>query len=374
MIRRRAGVLAVVLVVGAGAVGMARADGTGLVPLDCARAAALAHAGEVAAAKKLYVDLASREGAPCAVFALSKLNAETAGDTLVSDVTRWLKLIGAGLAAFFAAALAVAVVYVVLSWTPARRLMARVVGLGRLFDPTLRVEPFTDAGADPAVGAGVTGLARTALVRLGEEQEGVQQLRVDNTAGVETIRGALGGLGELAPQAKGIVSLLTALPALARTPRYSIDGTLQLAGVEGDGLTVSLKERGDLADTTTLWWPSTQSANGAAAPDAYYRLASAAAAWADFRIRTRERLPRPPLTDDASSFGYFHAGVELDRAGRYDEAHDAYLEALIHDEDNVGALLNLGLLYAREENYETALALFERGVAIATSSRQVPAP
>jgi tetratricopeptide (TPR) repeat protein len=187
-------------------------------------------------------------------------------------------------------------------------------------------------------------------------------MRIDSTGGVESIAKAIGGLGELAPQAKGAAGLLTAVPALARTPRYSIDGTLQLAGVAGDGLTVNLKERGSLTATTTFWWrPPT----GPGSPDAYSQLAAAAAGWADFLIREREALERSGLTRDAMSFGYFHAGVELDRAGRLDAAHDTYLEALDHDDENIGALLNLGLLYAREQKYERALEVFTRAVGVA---------
>src|SRR4051794_22106969 len=200
--------------------------------------------------------------------------------------------------------------------------MSHTLFIGRLFDPTLKVEPFSDAGARPPVGTGVTGLVRAALARLGTEQEEIQQLRVDSNAGVETIVSAIGGLGELAPQAKGIASVMTALPAMAHTPRYSVSGTLQLAGEAGDGLTVALKVRDGLAATTTFWWPHL---SGADSPDSYYQLGAAAAGWADFVIRDREGLEGPGVTTDAMSFGYFHAAVELDRSGRTDDAHDTYL-------------------------------------------------
>jgi tetratricopeptide (TPR) repeat protein len=335
------------------------------VETQCARAAALADAGEEDAAKKIYVELATRGDAACATDALSKLNDESSGERVVSDVTGALKVLASGLVALLLAIVAIVVLFVLLTWTPLRRLLARLVVIGRLFDPTLKVEPFTDAGAKPPVGTGVTGLVRAALARLGEEQDQTTQLRIDSTAGVETIASAIGGLGDLVPQAKGVTGLLTALPALARTPRYSVDGTLQLAGEAGDGLTVSLKERGDLAATTTMWPPPATNES----PDAYYQLASAASGWADFMVRQREDLPRAEFTSDAMSFGYFRAAVELDRSGRIEDAHDTYMEALNYDEENVGALLNLGLIYAREEEFERALVLFLRAVAIAERPR-----
>jgi tetratricopeptide (TPR) repeat protein len=332
----------------------------------CTRAAALADAGEVAAAKKLYVGLASKKAAPCATKALTQLNGDTAGDDLIAAVTRWGKLVGAALAVLLATVLAFVVAYVVASWTPLRHLLGRALWVGRLFDPSLKVEPFSDTGADPAVGAGVTGLVRTALARLGEEQTEAGALLVDKAAGLESVKTAISGLGDLAPQAKGVISLLTALPALARTPRYSVEGTLQLAGVAGDGLTVVLKERGDLAETTTLWWPPPAVAKS---PDSYYQLATAAAAWSDYLIRKREDLDVPDVTRDATSFGYFHTAVELDRAGRTEDAESAYAVALQHDEDNVGALVNLGLIEAREEQYEAALVLFLRAVSVVQAAQ-----
>ena len=364
MIRRVSGTVAVLVAVAATlGPAVARPEGA-VVPVAtrCARAASLATAGETAAAKAIYVALASTEDAPCATAALTALDGKTAGDVLIADVTRALTMIGSAAAALLLAVLAVVLAYVVLSWTPVRAILARMFLVGRLFDPTLKVDPFTDAGAKPQVGSGVTGIVRGALSRLGAEQDETSQLAIDSTAGIEAITNVIGGLGELAPQAKGVAGMITALPALARTPRYSVEGTLQLAGASGDGLTVTLKERGDLAATTTLWWPAPATD---ANPDAYYLLASAAAGWADFTIRDREKLERPDLTTDAQSFGYFHAGVELDRVGRRNDAHDAYVEALRHDEENCGALLNLGLIYAREDKYDLALVLFLRALAIA---------
>jgi len=137
--------------------------------------------------------------------------------------------------------------------------------------------------------------------------------------------------------------------------------------MSGDGLTVSLKERGDLAATATLWWHKPV---GADDPDAYYQLASAAAGWADYVIRARQRLEGNGVTTNAVSFGYFHAGVELDEVGRTDDARDAYLDALNHDEENIGALLNLGLLYARNKvDPDLAVVLFLRALAIASRPR-----
>jgi len=130
-----AGVAALIASVGLCVVFPVRADGSVPIATKCARAAALAGAGEKAAAKKIYVALASSTDAPCAIRALSQLDNQTAGDRLISDVTRALQRIGSGLVVLLAVITAALIVFVVLSWTPLRAVLARTILIGRLFDP-----------------------------------------------------------------------------------------------------------------------------------------------------------------------------------------------------------------------------------------------
>jgi hypothetical protein len=138
----------------------ARADRT-TATAKCAHAASLADVGEKAAAKRIYIALLSAEEASCAKRGLAHLNRETPGSTFSSRATTALKLVVTGLAALLVAALALVLVFVAITWTPVRAGLRHLYMVGRLFDPALKVEPFTDVGAKPQVGTGVTGLVRT---------------------------------------------------------------------------------------------------------------------------------------------------------------------------------------------------------------------
>lgn len=65
-------------------------------------------------------------------------------------------------------------------------------------------------------------------------------------------------------------------------------------------------------------------------------------------------------TGNWQSYAYFRAGQHWMSEGKNDNARKMYLKALRDDPENVGALLNLGILYSEDEDHRRALDLLKR--------------
>src|SRR4051794_33251371 len=82
---------------------------------QCARAAALADAGEEAEAKKIYVALLSSRDVPCAADGLEELNDEPGWDEFVSKTKDVAKVLAAAAVALAIALLALMLLFVLLT-------------------------------------------------------------------------------------------------------------------------------------------------------------------------------------------------------------------------------------------------------------------
>jgi tetratricopeptide (TPR) repeat protein len=345
----------------------------------CAVPDALKEAGATKAAQAAYTKaLTQTPSLKCASDGLKELteNEESFSKQAKDQLTN----VTGALALFATLLLLVAgflgLAFVLLTyWRRARRWMKHKRVLKRLlrplFQPRLDVVAFKDGGETPAVGEGVTALVRMHLRRLSESgQRKKDRILLDRVTGAEQITSTIKGLGDVAPQLKALTTLLTAVPRLARLPRYALTGTVQAAGTWGAGITVILDEQHLQGAATTLWaWKSASgtgrgtapSAAGAAASDAatYQALAAGAAGWADFELRRRQGMDRPRWTHDPDSYAYTRVGDALELQARPDDARVVYERALGLDPENVGAVINLASLQAREGNLEETVRLLE---------------
>jgi tetratricopeptide (TPR) repeat protein len=339
----------------------------------CAAADALNEAGAIKAAQAAYVKALSRTPAlKCASDGLKKLT--TSDESFSKKAKDWLTNVTGALALLATLLLIVAgffgLVFVLLTyWWLTRKALAKTPFIKRLFRPRLGVVAFKDGGEDPAVGAGVTALVRMHLRRLSESSTQTRdRIILDRVTGTEQISSAIKGLGDVAPQLKALTALLSAVPQLARLPRYAVTGTVQAAGTWGAGITVILDEQHLPGAATTLWaWkpPSgtgtSSSGTGTPTSDAatYHALAAGAASWADFELRRRQRMSRPSWTTEPDSYAYTRVGDALELQGHVDDARVVYERALGLDPANVGAVINLAGLQARGRNLEETVELLE---------------
>lgn len=329
----------------------------------CARAADLERAGRRTDATAKYLEILKARDKRCARDGLKQLRTDPEP---IEDLRDWMAPIASalGLAAILTLAALVigAAVFVALSyWARARRVLKEMPVIGKAFAPRVEVAAFGEGGATPAVAGGVTNLTRMHLRRLARRQEeGGSDYRLDRITGVEGVAKAVGRLADLAPQLKTFSALLSAVPQLARLPRYTVNGSLQALSVDRAGLTVILDHQHQQGEGVTLW--SSAKAND---PSAHQALAAGAAAWADFMIREREGVRGPAITGSGESYAYLRTGVQLEGDGRGDEARGAYLAAVRIDPTNTGALLNLSVGEARRGDFASAVTWLEMALSVA---------
>lgn len=73
-----------------------------------------------------------------------------------------------------------------------------------------------------------------------------------------------------------------------------------------------------------------------------------------------DALRTAPSTAEA----YFNQALLYEKSGRFDEAIQAYQQALIHQRDFPHALLNLGVLYCRRQEWQKARDAFEEALIL----------
>lgn len=322
-------------------------------PSPCASADALAAVGESKPARAAYDKLlAARPNLACARAGLSKLNAKSTLDRWGTEVGRLTKLLSLAAVVGLIAAAVLGGVFVLLTYVgPIRRLLRRIPVVGRAFRPRLSVGTFVDGGATSGVGAAVAPLVRQYLYVLARQQTNDPDYTLDRLTATEDRIAAVGRLGDLAPQFKALSALLTAVPALARLPRYALGGSLQAAPAgRSGGITAILDQQHAQGAGVTLWSRDAQTDAGT-----YQALAAGAAAWADFEIREIARYERTHLVRTASSFAYLQMGLQLEFDQQRAAARLAYLSALASDPANAAALTNIALLDASDSRFALAV-------------------
>lgn len=321
----------------------------------CNRASDLARAGEKEEAKKIYVTLLGEGPVACARAGLRALPRQGFTD-------RWsdrFRTVGTLITTFvlpgFLAFLLLTLLLGGLTWWRRFRWAGRHVPLlGIPLRPRLAVGDVKEGDA-----ANVAAFARAGLSKMRREIEGGREYALGPVAGTEGLDKKVGKLAEVSPQFNVLSSIIGFGLSVARLPRYTLVVTMQSAG-DGEtkvhGVTVGLEDQGTVAATETLWAPATT----ADSSDIEY-LGFAAAAWADFLVRRRENLPPPRFTSVARSYGFLRAGVELQARGDRNRAYNAYRNAIVIDPDNVGALVNLSMLFtAPNEDLSRAIELLDQ--------------
>jgi tetratricopeptide (TPR) repeat protein len=328
----------------------------------CERAKDLADVGKRKEAEALYVEILKGRQEPCAREGLAGLRSEPKAVERARDWLAPIASVSALGATILVAGLALgALVFIAISYSgPVRRLMKRSKILGWPFRPRLGVVAFGATGVKIGVSSGVTGLVRMHLSHLAKkQQQGGSDYRLDRITGVEGIATAVGGLAALAPQFKALSALITAVPQLARLPRYKLHGELQEATGAGAGLTVILDKQHSQGEGATLWTRATP-----ADAAGYQALAAGAAGWADFLIREREGLQRPAYTNNAEGYAYLRTGIQLELDEQKENARRAYVSAVKADPSNVAALLNLSVAEAWNQDYDEAINLLEMAESV----------
>ena len=99
-----------------------------------------------------------------------------------------------------------------------------------------------------------------------------------------------------------------------------------------------------------LKWKCKEEAVGeTTGPQAYYELAVPASSWIQYEAARSLESHVGFTTNSPESFGHLTSALGQHRAGKIGAAKASYEEALSDDPENVAALVNLGLLEARQE-------------------------
>lgn len=312
----------------------------------CAEAKVLAATGEDAAARRRYTAaLRLDAGSECAKTGLSpakkpetdseKNSLEKASDAAANA----LKLVGS-----VAVALFVALGFILTLILLVRRRKA-----------SLTVEPFTDGGVEPKVGATVAALVEkhlTELSRGGRRADDSYLLDVvvadvellATNKGLET---ALGGLAE-ASQFTLVVAVLGLADRMYGTHLVA-KGELAPKGGDGHGVVLALQsEKNGMQARGALWKDSRV---GPKNPKPYYELAEPAAAWVQYETARSLDSRVGLITTSARSFSLLSLGLAEQRARREVAAAEKYAEALGVDPENVAAMFNLGGILMTDEGW-----------------------
>jgi tetratricopeptide (TPR) repeat protein len=344
----------------------------------CAEGDALSKAGKRSLADARYVEALHLDAASaCAKKGLAPAEEDDFWDD-IGEVVEYLPKIPAALGAVAALVL-----------VPLGLVLLAVV-LIRRRRPSLVIRPLTDAGVGAKVGEGVGALIEQRLLALAERtgrrrdtyELDIVITDVELLAEQEDLATAVGGIAEVS-QLQLVVALLGLLDRGGRG-RLAVGGALLPPGDEGPGIALALHQRNGVRARTALWdtevasWmpgsgtappPPPVGPDGEATSDAendggarpYYRLAIPAASWVQYAAARALKVPAGRLTVSAESFALVASGLEFHRDGKFADATEAYVRALVFDPDNVAALVNLALLLARAAgSHPLAMALLIR--------------
>jgi tetratricopeptide (TPR) repeat protein len=319
---------------------------------NCVRANAMADAGAEEQAEALYVDILKGNNIECAREGLAELNEGSIPSKIADGLKSANTLTALALTLLALLFVVAAVAFVGGTYSQRTRgWMADRRWLRSFFRPRLAIATIEDGGANPAVGEGVSALVRAKIASLMQPQGGYS---LDQRTGTESLAKGIVGLAEAAPQLKGVAAVLGFAGEHAKLPRYTLGGTLQAAGVLGGGITAVLDKRREREDVLTLW--SHEPSADPPTPSQFHALAAGAAAWTDYMIRRNERLQLPERSGNASSFAYLHVGLQLALDRQTAAAIRSFEVATISDPQSVAAMLNVGVLLARQGNFDESIS------------------
>jgi tetratricopeptide (TPR) repeat protein len=224
--------------------------------------------------------------------------------------------------------------------TPCVRYMGFV---RRLVRPRLSIEKLNDEADGGHLGPAVTGLVRSRI----SMPRG--QLGLDNVGGQASVSNAMEAFNDLAAT-NTTATLIRYLHDLWPRQRFVLTGELQPDGIFGPGINLALYGKGSRDSVVTLW--AKEYDVDETGVNAYERLATIAAAWADYQLM--EALGEKPLSRDWHSWIFLRAGLDRHRLSEHEVARTLYEQALCYDGQNAGALANLGILERRKAASEFA--------------------
>ncbi len=331
---------------------------------SCTYANALAHDGEQQAAHAAYVQILSIDSSSqCAAAGLKATAAHSTTSvwtTVGNVVTDAGLVIGTVLLALLLIGVVILLGLQIQTRVPRMR---DVWPANKIRRPVFVVDALSDDGTDK-YGSSVAGLIR------GRVTWKTDRFGLNLVSGQAGVAQAFSGLGDVSPEAKAAVAVITFLTALLPRRRFGLTGQLQPAGAEGVGLSLELSQNGD-AEALISMWAASFDVSGADAASAYQHLAIAGAAWVDIWM-AKALGGQALLTADPQSWAFFRSGMDAQRLGDTDRAKIMYEQALAADGTNVGAMANLGIMSRRAGRYEDAEEYLQRALPATENTDLAP--
>ncbi len=228
----------------------------------------------------------------------------------------------------------------------------------RVRRPSLTIEALGDSGlATDKVGRGTTALLKEKV----EPGSGSQAAKV--VSGDSSTEGTwIKTVGELGDQAKAGAAVVELFKMLLPRRRFKVSGEIQAkAGEDGPGISIEL-DRKLVSKGGSTFWAGEFFVTDLDDVEALRRLTTPAAAWIS-HVAMSQTGGKPTLTEEATSWAKFRAGLEWQREGDRDRAKELYRAAIAADEGNYGARVNLALLIGGDGDYEGAVTMLEEALA-----------
>lgn len=243
-----------------------------------------------------------------------------------------------------------------------RRLLDMLPPIRRLLGPQLHVEDFDDVALDRRIGPSVAATVRAGIPqRISEVKQQLGQV-----AGESDLARALRDLQEVSQAFSLWLMVLVALDWLLPRKRFTAVGVLQPDTGRGPGVTLTL-QCGSASQALATLWASELGFTADGDETDQQRvwrvraLARSAGMWVSYGVADSV-TGYNSISDDAMSFVLFHQGIYWDDRNDRVKARRMYDQALERDEENAGALGNLGILALSEENFGGAVNYLERSV------------
>lgn len=224
-----------------------------------------------------------------------------------------------------------------------RRAREQIPVLQRAYRPRIELNVGSATSTDDGLAASVGELLVHEISTAADLRWLEDRLATDDVAvSVDEI------VGGVQPKAAGIGKALGRL-----FPRQRVAIHLQLHTPTTNRLAMSVElttGNGRAVDRAMFQIPTTP--DGDAVADNYH-LVRQVAAWVAYQLHAiwpgeLDDPPRPRNTRNSRSYGLFRVGVALAKEGRASDARASYLQAIGDDSQNVGALLGLATLDARD--------------------------
>jgi hypothetical protein len=260
-----------------------------------------------------------------------------------------------------------------------RRWLIRNRWLDRLLAPRVALNAFDDGGAPSGTGPAFTGLVRdqltTAAAGSGKDD---RRFRLDRAVADTNATSTLAAVGDVSPPFKAAAAILGLVQWALPRARLSASGVLQATGSGGEGASFTL-DGGHTPVAASLWsgaplapLPGAKAPDGTARDDpgsAYAGLAVPVAAWIDWQVRAALTPDEVPTDDDPKTYALLRGAAAADRHEDHDGALRFYGEVLLHDPDNIVALINHANLRARHRGeYDAAAAQLYQALIVMGAS------